>query len=185
MYWKRAVTKPQATALHSSSEEDETPVEVAVSQLVTRIVSEAGQPLTLAEISQRIEKLQPLNSANPAVTVRSAIGRNYLIASLGGRPARYTWCPRHLSGCVFRQPLAGADTSTGELPLTDEVWAALWPDFYRANKIAPELVLECANGPLLATRVTHLGERHHAWVWRPMVSCLSGSTPRVPQRRMR
>ena len=53
--------------------------------------------------------------------------------------------------------------STGELPLTDEVWAALWPDFYRANKVAPEVVLECANGPLLATRVTHLGEGSRAW----------------------
>jgi hypothetical protein len=150
-------------ALHWSSEEEETLVEVAVSPLVTRIVSEAGQPLTLAEISQRIEKLQPLDAANPTVTVRGAIGSNYLIASLGGRPARYTWWPRHLDGCIFRQPLAGADPATGELPLTDEVWAALWPDFYRANKVAPEVVLECANGPLLATRVTHLGEGSRAW----------------------
>ncbi len=135
----------------------------SVYQLVAQIVRQAGQPLTLVEISQGIGKLQPPGVPNPTVTVRGAIGSNYLIASLGGRPARYTWWPRHLNGCVFRQPLAGADTATGELPLTDEVWAALWPDFYRANKVAPEVVLEFANGPLLATRVTHLGERSRAW----------------------
>jgi hypothetical protein len=65
--------------------------EPSIAQLVAKILSEVSHPLTVAELQTQIEKIRPISSRNPHGTIRSAANNNPLIASLGGRPARYTW----------------------------------------------------------------------------------------------
>ena len=98
-------------------------------QLVVQAVSGADRPLTLAEIQARVEMVRPVDTRNPKATLRTATFNSPFIASLGGRPAHYTWWPRHLAGCSFRQPLADSDLESGTLALNEETRSALWPGF--------------------------------------------------------
>ena len=112
---------------------------------------------------QRIEPRQSLHTAKPEATVRSALFENSLVATIGSRPARYVWWPKHLQGCCFRQPLAQMDFTTGELPVTTDIWSALWPDFL-ASKLKPgTITLELDNGPTLTTSVKHLRAGKPIW----------------------
>jgi len=90
----------------------------------------AGRPLTVAEIKARVEMIRPVRTRDPQVTIRGAINNVTLAVSLGGRPARYTWWPRHLADSTFRQPLADSDLKAGTLVVNKEVWLAVWPDFH-------------------------------------------------------
>ena len=135
----------------------------STSQAVTEVLQAATEPLTIAEIMQRIEPMQVLRTAKPKATVRSALFENARVATLGGRPARYVWWPKHLQGCCFRQPLAQMNFTTGELPVTTEVWSALWPDFL-ASKLKPvAITIELNNGPTLTTKVEHLRAGKPIW----------------------
>ena len=64
-------------------------------QLVTQALMGADRPLTVAEIKARVEMIRPVRSRDPQTTIRNAINNVPLAASLGGRPAYYTWWPRH------------------------------------------------------------------------------------------
>ena len=123
----------------------------------------ATEPWTIGEIMQRIEPRQSLHTAKPEATVRSALFENSLVATIGSRPARYVWWPKHLQGCCFRQPLAQMDFTTGELPVTTDIWSALWPDFL-ASKLKPvTITLELDNGPTLTTSIKHLRAGKPIW----------------------
>ncbi len=104
--------------------------EPSFTQLVTQVLMITDRPLTLAEIIARVEMIRPVDTRDPRATIRGAINNVRLAASLGGRPAHYTWWPRHLADNAFRQPLAGSDLEAGTLVLDKEVWVALWPDFH-------------------------------------------------------
>lgn len=136
---------------------------VSTSRAVAEVLQQAGDPLTIAEIIQRILPMGAARTAKPANTVRSALLENSLIATLGGRPARYAWWPNHLPASYFRQPLAQMDFDTGELPLTAEVWSALWPDFLARRGSPTTVTIELSDGPSLATTIEHL--RDHKPVW--------------------
>jgi hypothetical protein len=88
----------------------------------------ADRPLTLAEIKARVEMLRPVDTANPQATIRGAVNSVRLAAGLGGRPARYTWWPRHLADNTFRQPVPASGLSSGMLELGSEVWLPFWLD---------------------------------------------------------
>ena len=90
-------------------------------QLVTQALVGADRPLTVAEIKGRVEMIRPVRTRDPQATIRGAINNVPLAASLGGRPARYTWWPRHLANNAFRQPLAASDLEAGTLALNREV----------------------------------------------------------------
>jgi tetratricopeptide (TPR) repeat protein len=138
--------------------------EPSFSKLVTQAVFDADHPLTLAEIKARVEMIRPVDTRNPKATLRTAINSNQLITSLGGRPARYTWWPRHLTGSSFRQPLADSDLKTGTLVLNEETWAALWPDFHGgADRSQGDVTLMLSGGCVLETRVEHLVEGQAVW----------------------
>lgn len=135
----------------------------STSRAAAEVLQAATEPLTIAEIMRRLEPMQVLRTATPEATVRSALFENALVATLGGRPARYVWWPKHLQGCRFRQPLAQMDFSTGELPVTTEVWSALWPDFL-ASKLRPvTITVELDDGPTLITSVQHLRVGQPIW----------------------
>ena len=133
-------------------------------QLVTQVLMIADRPLTLAEIIARVEMIRPVDSRNPRSTIRNAISNVRLIASQGGRPARYTWWPRHLAHNTFRQPLAGSDLKDGTLALNEDVWTAFWPDFHGGpSRRQTQVTLDLADGPALQARIEHLGPKHLCW----------------------
>lgn len=138
--------------------------ELSVAQLVARVLAEANQPLTAAEIQTQVEQIRPIAGRNPRATIRNAVNNNPLIATLGGRPAHYTWWPHHLADNLFRQPLATSDVSAGSLALTDEVWLALWPDFFGgASRSSGQITLLLADFPPLQTRIEHLVAGQSGW----------------------
>jgi hypothetical protein len=121
-------------------------MEPSIAQPVAKILPEVGHPLTVAELQTQIEKIRPNPSRNPHATIRSAANNNPLIATSGGRPARYSWWPYHLTDCVFRQPLGRSNLTAGSLVLTDELWLVLWLDFYGdASRSSGEITLVLAN----------------------------------------
>jgi tetratricopeptide (TPR) repeat protein len=138
--------------------------EPSFAQLVSQALAGAGRPLTVAEIKARVEMVRPVRTRQPESTIRNAISNVPLAASLGGRPARYTWWPRHLADNVFRQPLAASDLAAGSLVLSSELWLALWPDFYTGSgRSSGQLRLVLADGPALDTRVQHLLAGQAVW----------------------
>jgi hypothetical protein len=104
--------------------------EPSFAQLVVQALAGAGRPLTVAEIKARVEWVRPVHTFDPQSTIRSALATHPLVATLGGRPAHYTWWPRHLDGSTFRHPLAASGLETGTLVLNVETRVALWPDLY-------------------------------------------------------
>jgi hypothetical protein len=133
-------------------------------QLITQALLRAGRPLTLAEIKARVEMVRPVRTDNPEATLRGAFTSIPLAVSLGGRPARYTWWPRHLADNTFRQPLVASDLKAGTLVVSKEAWLALWPDFYAGSSRNPgQVILNLADGPLLQARIEHLVEGQAVW----------------------
>ena len=138
--------------------------EPSISRLVTSVLEESDQPLTVAEIQSQVEKVRPISSRNPQATIRSAINNNPLLTTLGGRPAHYTWWPHHLTDNVFRQPLAKSDLMAGSLQLTREVWLALWPDFHAvASRRSGEIMLLLDGESPLHTRIEQLVTGQSVW----------------------
>jgi tetratricopeptide (TPR) repeat protein len=133
-------------------------------QLVTQALMGADRPLTVAEIKARVEMIRPVRTRDPQTTIRNAINNVPLAASLGGRPAHYTWWPRHLANNAFRQPLAASDLEAGTLVLNREVRSALWPDFFAGPSRSPgEVTLVLADGPVLQARIEHLVAGQPIW----------------------
>jgi len=133
-------------------------------QLVTQALSGADRPLTLAEIQARVEMVRPVNTHNPHATLRGALQTVRLAATLGGRPAHYTWWPRHLAGNAFRQPLAHSDLEAGTLVLGEEVRLALWPDFFAApSRSTSEVTLDLARAPAVRVCIGPLVAGRAGW----------------------
>jgi len=144
-------------------------------QLVTQALIGAGRPLTVAEIKARVEMVRPVHTRDPRATIRSAINNVPLAVSLGGRPAHYTWWPRHLADNAFRQPLAASDLEVGTLAMNEEVRYALWPDFFAGpSRSQGEVTLVLSPFPLvggrggdgglvLETRIQHLVAGQAVW----------------------
>ncbi len=150
-------------------------------QLVAQVLSMASEPLTLDEIWAHVARVRPVQTRNPRSTLRNALNSLSLAATLGGRPARYTWWPNHLTGSVFRQPLSAADVSSGGLVLGIESWLALWPDFFvGVLRSAGAVTLELVGGPVLESHIEPLEES--GWGLKPMPALATwyqyvGATP--------
>ncbi|MCP4541307.1 MAG: hypothetical protein GY832_29600, partial [Chloroflexi bacterium] len=122
--------------------------ELSFTQLVTQVLMMANHPLTLTEIIARVEMIRPVDTRNPRTTIRGAISSVRQVTTLGGRPARYTWWPRHLANNAFRQSLADSDLEKGTLVLGREVWRAFWTDFYdNSSRSRGEVSLALDGGP--------------------------------------
>ncbi len=133
-------------------------------QLVTQVLMTADRPLTLTEIIARVEMIRPVDTRNPRTTIRGAISSIRHATTLGGRPARYTWWPRHLANSAFRQPLADSDLEEGTLVLNREAWLVFWIDFYESSsRSRGEMTLALDSGPVLQTRIQHLVPMQPVW----------------------
>ncbi|HUT21144.1 MAG TPA: hypothetical protein VM366_18470 [Anaerolineae bacterium] len=140
------------------------PEEPSYTQLVVQVLRSAARPLTVDEILARVALVRPLETRNPASTVRNAITSERRVVTLGGRPAHYSWWPRHLAGNTFRQPLRASDLAAGTLVLAEEVWYALWPDFHAGpSRSKGTVTLHLEGGPALHTHVSHLVAGKAVW----------------------
>ena len=138
--------------------------ELSNTQLVLRVLQMAERPLAVNEILARVTAIRPVETRNPASTVRSAIGSDHRAVTLGGRPAHYTWWPRHLVDNAFRQPLRTSGLGSGTLVLAEEVRLAMWPDFFCGHSRSKGTVmLHLGGGPVLHTHVSHLVEGEAVW----------------------
>ena len=134
------------------------------SKLVIHVLMGADRPLTIDEIIWRVELFRPIDTRDPRSTVRNAIGTHHLATTLGGRPAHYTWWPRHLAENAFRQPLAASDLEAGTLTLTKEVRFALWPDFFAGpSREEGNVTLHMDDGPDLHAQIQHLVAGQAVW----------------------
>jgi hypothetical protein len=70
--------------------------------LVRQIMQEEPEPLTVAEILRRVNRVRPVETRSPESTIRSALAQCYLIANDG--EGRYGWFPRMLKGSAVRAP---------------------------------------------------------------------------------
>jgi tetratricopeptide (TPR) repeat protein len=138
--------------------------EPSFTQLVTQVLIGAECPLTLEEIIARVEMIRPVDTRKPKATIRTTISNVPLAATLGGRPARYTWWPRHMADNSFRLPLAASDLEAGSIVLNQETWTALWPDFMAGpSRIEGDVTLALAGGPELQARIQQLVPRQAVW----------------------
>ncbi len=168
--------------------------EPSFTQLVAQALMNADRPLTVAEIKARVEMIRPVRARDPQATIRGAINNVTLAVSLGGRPSRYTWWPRHLVDNAFRQPLADSDLKAGTLVVNKEVWLALWPDFHAVpSRSQGEVTLLLSPFPLpggrardggavLQGRIQHLVAGEAVWGLPPTSAladwyCRQGATP--------
>ncbi|MEJ5198962.1 MAG: tetratricopeptide repeat protein [Anaerolineae bacterium] len=109
----------------------------SLTRAVAQVLAATDRPLTVNEILARVVQL-PLATAAPDVAgIRSTFINLPLVASVGGRPARYVWWPHRLAGSTFRLPLAAADPAVGPWPLGEELFLALWPTFFAERISAP------------------------------------------------
>jgi len=102
----------------------------SLTQAVAHVLSATDRPLTVDEIRAQVSQLPLATTAPDAAAIRNTFVNLPLVASLGGRPARYVWWPNRLAGSVFRLPLAGPDSVNGPWPLPEELLLALWPTFF-------------------------------------------------------
>jgi len=138
--------------------------EPSYTQLVAQVLQSTERPLTVDEILARVAATRPVETRNPTSTVRNAITSERRAVTLGGRPAHYTWWPRHLVDNAFRQPLGDSDLGAGTLVLAEEVRLAMWPDFFCGpSRSKGTVTLHLEGGPVLHTHVSHLVSGEAVW----------------------
>ncbi|PKO23173.1 MAG: hypothetical protein CVU38_05295 [Chloroflexi bacterium HGW-Chloroflexi-1] len=137
---------------------------LSITQCVARVLEEADRPCTLTEILARVAMLRPVDTVKPQATIRGVLSSLPLAVSLGGRPAHYVWWPHALANNVFRQPLDGLDLSSGQLPLCEEVWLALWPTCFVDRTPRPHEVTLVLPGDLsLQAQIDSMPPRSGSW----------------------
>jgi tetratricopeptide (TPR) repeat protein len=139
-------------------------METSFSQLVAQVLQASDQPLSLDEIMEQVEQVRLVRSRNPRGTIGGAIHSNALAVTLGGRPARYTWWPRHLADNAFRQTLVASDLKSGTLVMNKEVWLALWPGFFGgSSRGTGDVTLALSGGPDISVCIEHLVAGQAVW----------------------
>jgi hypothetical protein len=102
--------------------------------LVKQVVEEAAEPLPVAEIMRRVERLRRIETRSPESTIRSAITQCYLIVNTGD--GRYGWYPRLLKDSCVRVPLVAADLKQQRIIFDNEVRELLWPSFFAHQSLS-------------------------------------------------
>ncbi|MCC6187833.1 MAG: hypothetical protein IT318_02270 [Anaerolineales bacterium] len=101
-------------------------------ELVHQVVREAAEPLSFAEIFERVEALAPITTKNPKATLRNAVSQSRLIRPTGD--GRYGWLPRLITGAVLRVPFEAGSAGARAIRFPYEVRDALWPAFFEVQK---------------------------------------------------
>jgi hypothetical protein len=140
----------------------------SLKDIVTEVVQDSREPLSVDQIVREAEKQRLLSSGNPKNSIRNALQNSPLVESLGD--GRYVYAPRAASGSSFRILLDGVDEFAPILPIGDDVGACLsighgnpWGDHEVALRLSTWLTVAGAlrnSSPL--TTLTLPGE---FWTW--------------------
>jgi hypothetical protein len=95
-------------------------------------VREAEEPIPVAEIMLRAQRLRPIEAPAPDRVIRSAISQCRLVANTGD--GRYWWYPRMLKGSRVRVPLITADLELRRIVFDNDARDLLWPSFFAASE---------------------------------------------------
>jgi hypothetical protein len=101
---------------------------LSYASLVRLTMQESPEPLSVAEVLRRVNRVRPVETRSPESTIRSALAQCYLIANDG--EGRYGWFPRMLKGSVVRAPLIASDLEGERIIIDDDVRDLLWPSFF-------------------------------------------------------
>lgn len=125
-------------------------------ELTLEIVRESPEPLTFAQIFERVNARVPVTTSNPKGTVRNALQQSRSVATTGD--GRYGWKTRLINGSAVRLTLPRGDWQRG-IPIGNEAREMLWPTFFEIRKrrdIAP-VALQLPDGRTAAWPLEGIG----------------------------
>src|SRR5947208_1029361 len=100
--------------------------------LVYDLLKTAGRPLTVQEIFDRVNQIQPITTRNPKGTIRGTLASGRQLVNLGD--GRCSYVPFLVQGSVLRLRLAEKQPANHPLIYSDEVIQGLWPSFFENQK---------------------------------------------------
>lgn len=95
-------------------------------------VLQAGQPLTVPQILERVSQRRPVTTRDPKRTIYSVLSQAKQLVSLGD--GRYGYLPRLIEGSLLRLPLRQKKPANHPLVFPDEIRYALDPSFLDTGK---------------------------------------------------
>jgi hypothetical protein len=128
----------------------------STADLVHEVRRSAERPLTLDEISKRVNVRRMVTTANPLGTIRSALSQGPQLVSLGD--GRYGYLSNLIHGSLLRLPLTQKKPANHPLIFPDEVRQALfpgWGDIQKRRSERPAL-LALSNGAAVELRLEFL-----------------------------
>ena len=149
--------------------------------LAHQVIQSAAEPLSFAEIMQRVQQLRPIETKNPAGTIRSAIGQSRLIVNTGD--GRYGWMLRLINGTLMRLTLTAADFNGAAIELGDDARELLWPTFFEIQSRCDRspIALQLPTGILAAMALVHVHDSQWGmtgpvefWQWFKTLSAVPG-----------
>jgi hypothetical protein len=132
-------------------------LEPSNADLVHEVLRSAECPLTLHEISERVNARRLVTTAKPLETVRGALSQGPQLVSLGD--GRYGYLPHLIEGSRLRLPLTQKKPANHPLIFPDEVRQALFPSWNDIQKRRSErpATMRLSNGPVVELQLEFLG----------------------------
>jgi Plasmid pRiA4b ORF-3-like protein len=132
-------------------------IEPSNADLVHEVLRSAERPLTLDEISARVNERRLVTTANPLGTIRSAVSQGPQLVGLGD--GRYGYLPHLIEGSLLRLPLTEKKPANHALTYPDEVRLGLFPSCLDIQKRKSErpAQLRLPNGGVVELPLEFLG----------------------------
>src|SRR5436190_5568811 len=132
-------------------------IEPSNADLVYEVLRSAERPLTLHEISERVNARRLVTTAKPLETIRGALSQGQQLVSLGD--GRYGYLPHVIEGSLLRLPLTHKKPANHLLVFPDEVRQALFPSWNDIQKRRSErpALLGLSNGVVVELALEFLG----------------------------
>jgi hypothetical protein len=133
---------------------------ISYTALTHRVVRESREPLSFAEIMQRINAIAPITTKNPKGTIRNAISQSHLIVNVGN--GRYGWKLRIVNDSVLRLTLSESDCQGEVIEYTGELREALYPAFFAGQEYNDRgpVHMKLPDGTTTSLPLEHLHEAH-------------------------
>ncbi len=132
-------------------------IEPSNADLVHEVLRSAERPLTLHEISERVNARRLVTTAKLLETIRGALSQGLQLVSLGD--GRYGYLPHLIEGSRLRLPLTQKKPANHPLIFPDEVRQALFPSWNDIQKRRSErpATMRLSNGAVVELPLEFLG----------------------------
>ncbi len=132
-------------------------IEPSNAELVREVLRSAERPLTLHEISERVNARRLVTTAKPLETIRGPLSQGPQLVSLGD--GRYGYLPHLIEGSRLRLPLTQKKPANQPLSFPDEVRQALFPSWNDIEKRRSErpATMRLSNGAVVELPLEFLG----------------------------